>query len=288
MVSAGAGGGGSAGAAEGEPPPLRKARTPKVVQKGVEMAFRKRQNAKLKGAKPRLIALLRRVLEPPTEARAADAAAGDEEGSEAAGGSGCEAGAAAAGGGGGGSAAERQLQLFREASDQLAMLGLPLGGTEAWADRLYIEGKGGSLLFSEEELDLAEEAQGRMEVLYNVDIWSAQLTSRLRSGALLLEAAAAEGTHQKTSHHDLVWRALRAIDADSRYHKEVFSETASSRARSHSVGSSASRDHVDAAAAETSTPPRFMTRHPAALPPYHPIDASAGRCHLTVPLHSHG
>ena len=45
--------------------------------------------------------------------------------------------------------------LFREASDQLALLGLPLGGTEEWADRLYIEGKGGTLLFSEAELDQA-------------------------------------------------------------------------------------------------------------------------------------
>ena len=45
--------------------------------------------------------------------------------------------------------------LFRDASDQLAMLGLPLGGTEEWADRLYIEGKGGTLLFSEAELDQA-------------------------------------------------------------------------------------------------------------------------------------
>ena len=45
--------------------------------------------------------------------------------------------------------------LFRDASDQLAMLGLPLGGTEEWADRLFIEGKGGTLLFSEAELDQA-------------------------------------------------------------------------------------------------------------------------------------
>ena len=51
--------------------------------------------------------------------------------------------------------------LFREASDQLALLGLPLGGTEEWADRLYIEGKGGTLLFAEAELDQVQPCQTR-------------------------------------------------------------------------------------------------------------------------------
>ena len=64
-------------------------------------------------------------------------------------------------------------------------------------------------------------------MLYNVDTWSMQLSSRLRSGALLLEAEAAEGTHQKTSPDELVRRALKAIDADTRYHREVFAEAAS-------------------------------------------------------------
>ena len=133
------------------------------------MAFRKRQNAKLKEAKPTLLALMRSVLEPVAAAAAAGiegGEAGGETGGKA-GGAGEEGGGGEAGDAGSGSsssAAERQRLLFREASDALSLLGLPLGGTEAWADRLYIEGKGGSLLFSEEELDLAEEAQARMEV----------------------------------------------------------------------------------------------------------------------------
>ena len=101
--------------------PVRKARNPKLIQKGVEMAFRKRQNVKFKEGKADVLECFRRILEE-------DLAAAGEAGLRA---------------------------LFREASDQLALLGLPLGGTEEWADRLYIEGKGGTLLFSEAELDQA-------------------------------------------------------------------------------------------------------------------------------------
>ena len=48
-------------------------------------------------------------------------------------------------------------------TEDLAQLGLSLGSSEAWADRLFIEDRrsGGGLLFSEEELDEAEEAQER-------------------------------------------------------------------------------------------------------------------------------
>ena len=53
---------------------------------------------------------------------------------------------------------------FREVSDALSTIGLPLGGSEDWADRLYIVTKGGALLFDDDELDMAEEAQKRMEV----------------------------------------------------------------------------------------------------------------------------
>ena len=49
-------------------------------------------------------------------------------------------------------------------SDALSTIGLPLGGSEDWADRLYIVTKGGALLFDDDELDMAEEAQKRMEV----------------------------------------------------------------------------------------------------------------------------
>ena len=80
-------------------------------------------------------------------------------------------------------------ELFRETSEQLTALGLALGGSEDWADRLYIEDKKGGLLFSEEELDIAEEAQKRMELMYNVDAWSTQLVVRVGSGQLLLTCA---------------------------------------------------------------------------------------------------
>eukprot|EP00965_Chrysotila_dentata_P253381 6211204-Pleurochrysis_carterae.AAC.3 len=56
------------------------------------------------------------------------------------------------------------VSVFCPVSEQMSSLGVPLGGSEDWADRLFIEDKRGALLFSEEELDLAEEAQKRMEV----------------------------------------------------------------------------------------------------------------------------
>ena len=42
---------------------------------------------------------------------------------------------------------------------RLSDLGLALGGSEAWADRLWIEDRKGALLFSEAELDTAEQAR---------------------------------------------------------------------------------------------------------------------------------
>ena len=56
------------------------------------------------------------------------------------------------------------LHLSLQVSDALSTIGLPLGGSEDWADRLYIVTKGGALLFDDDELDMAEEAQKRMEV----------------------------------------------------------------------------------------------------------------------------
>jgi hypothetical protein len=41
----------------------------------------------------------------------------------------------------------------------LAAVGLSLGASEAWADRLYIPDRKGVLLFEEEELDAVEAAQ---------------------------------------------------------------------------------------------------------------------------------
>ena len=73
----------------------------------------------------------------------------------------------------------------------------------------------GTLLFSEEELDLAEEAQKRMELMYNVDAWSTQLVVRVGSGQLLLSSGV-EGTRE-----DVLTRVLRRIDEDVRYHAEV-------------------------------------------------------------------
>ena len=44
-------------------------------------------------------------------------------------------------------------------SSQLSSLGLSLGGSEDWADRLYIEDKKGALLFSEEEVRTYDHAR---------------------------------------------------------------------------------------------------------------------------------
>jgi len=63
----------------------------------------------------------------------------------------------------------------------------------------------------------AEDAQKRMEVMYNIYTWSTQLSSRLAAGALLVVAEAAEG-HKRTNPDDLVSRAVKQLNADCRYH----------------------------------------------------------------------
>ena len=63
----------------------------------------------------------------------------------------------------------------------------------------------------------AEEAQKRMEVMYNIYTWSTQLSSRLAAGALLVVAEAAEG-HKRTNPDDLVSRAVKQLITDCRYH----------------------------------------------------------------------
>jgi hypothetical protein len=112
-------------------------------------------------------------------------------------------------------------ELFRDTSEQLSGWGLSLGGSEDWADRLYIEDRKGTLLFTEEELDVAEAAQKRMELMYNVDAWSTQLVVRVGSGQLLLTTGI-EGTRE-----DVLTRVLRRIDDDMRYHAELFDEPTS-------------------------------------------------------------
>ena len=87
--------------------------------------------------------------------------------------------------------------------------------------RRYIEDKRGSLLFTEEELDIAEEAQKRMELMYNVDAWSTQLAVRVGSGQLLLSAGI-EGTRE-----DVLNRVLKRIDDDIRYYAELFDDPTS-------------------------------------------------------------
>ena len=47
------------------------------------------------------------------------------------------------------------------------------------------------------ELDIAEEAQKRMELMYNVDAWSTQLVVRVGSGQVLLTSTV-EGTKEIT------------------------------------------------------------------------------------------
>ena len=169
------------------PEQTKKTRQPKNVQKGLEAAFRKRQNIKLRQDKEQVMEALKRVL--------------DE---------------------GGTLTDEASLrELFRETSEMLSGFGLALGGSEDWADRLYIEDKKGGLLFSEEELDAAEEAQKRMELMYNVDAWSTQLVVRVGSGQLLLTAGI-EGTRE-----DVLNRVLKRMEEDVRYHSELFDEPTS-------------------------------------------------------------
>ena len=78
-------------------------------------------------------------------------------------------------------------------SDALSTIGLPLGGSEDWADRLYIVTKGGALLFDDDELDMAEEAQKRMEV-----------RDGTRPGR---SAGGAHGPHAASSHRLLTHRS---------------------------------------------------------------------------------
>ena len=167
------------------PEHVRKIRQPKQVQKGLEAAFRKRQNIKLKQDKESVLAALTRVAhESPAD--------------------------------------ETSLrELFRQVSEGLSAWGLSLGGSEDWADRLYIEDKKGGLLFSEDECDIAELAQKRMELMYNVDAWSTQLAVRVGSASLLLTAGM-EGTRE-----DVLNRVLRRIDEDMRYYSELFDEPTS-------------------------------------------------------------
>lgn len=111
--------------------------------------------------------------------------------------------------------------IFRDVSEKLSDLGLSLGGSEDWADRLYIEDRKGGLLFSDEELDTAEEAQKRMEVMYNVDAWTSQLASRINSAQLLLEVRHA------MPHEELLQKALRRVEEDLRYHTELMDDPSS-------------------------------------------------------------
>ena len=108
-----------------------------------------------------------------------------------------------------------RTELFADISEALSQLGLALGGSEDWADRLYIEDKKGGVLFTEEELDVAEEAQKRMELMYNVDAWSTQLVVRVGSGQLLLTSGI-DGTRE-----DVLSRVLKRLEEDTRYHSEV-------------------------------------------------------------------
>ena len=165
---------------------MRKTRNPKVVQAGLEAAFRKRQNIALKKDKAEVVSLLNRVLSERC----------DDEAS--------------------------LRELFRETSERLCNWGIALGGSEDWADRLYIEvDKKGGLLFSEEELDVAEEAQKRMELMYNVDAWSTQLVVKVGAGKLLLTSGI-EGTKD-----ECLTRIIKRIEEDVKYYSELFDEPTS-------------------------------------------------------------
>ena len=93
------------------------------MAKGLEAAFRKRQNIGLAQAKAEVLALFDRAIsedlaDPPAV-----------------------------------------RSLFSSVTERLSDLGLALGGSEAWADRLWIEDRKGALLFSEAELDTAEQVR---------------------------------------------------------------------------------------------------------------------------------
>ncbi|KAL3916887.1 MAG: hypothetical protein SGPRY_006630 [Prymnesium sp.] len=150
-------------------------------------AFRKRQNIRLREAKEDVLGYFRQVLTETSKC-----------------------------------ATSIELRtIFRDVSEKLSDLGLSLGGSEDWADRLYIEDRKGGLLFSDEELDTAEEAQKRMEVMYNVDAWTSQLASRINSAQLLLEVGHA------IPHEELLQKALRRVEEDLRYHTELMDDPSS-------------------------------------------------------------
>ena len=68
---------------------------------------------------------------------------------------------------------------------------------------------------------MAEEAQKRMELMYNVDAWSTQLVVRVGSGQLLLTSSL-DGTRE-----DIFSRLLKRIEDDVRYYSELFDEPTS-------------------------------------------------------------
>ena len=56
---------------------------------------------------------------------------------------------------------------YTEVSEGLSAAGLTIGGSEALDDRLYIKQKG-SLVYSEEELDIVEKADYRLGLMHSV------------------------------------------------------------------------------------------------------------------------
>jgi len=190
--------------------PVKKVRNPKVVKEGLEAAFRKRQNLKLRSAREELLATITRVLTEQLES------------------------------------SDQLRTLYREASESLAALGLSLGASEAWADRLYIEDRNGILLFDEAELNRVEEAQARLEAMYTVDAWTGQLAGRLSSVQTLLSSSscpppslndsdggaprrAAILSAAGSSVEEILCRALKRLEEDMPYHATLFRDASSLR-----------------------------------------------------------
>lgn len=114
----------------------------------MQAELRKRQNGTLRKQKAKVMELLQRALEPFDSA-------------------------------------EVLCNIYSEVSDALASLGLAIGGSEALDERLFILHKG-ELVFSEPELDMAESAARRLELMYYVDLWTRQLDARLHAARRLL------------------------------------------------------------------------------------------------------
>ena len=85
--------------------------------------------------------------------------------------------------------------------------------------------------------------------MYNVDAWSAQLETRIANGSLLLNRPTNLG-RPGGSQEEAFARALARLEADLKYHREIFVEPTSKVSLARS-------DPAPRTAAPTSHPPSY-------------------------------